>query len=122
MPHTCHATACEVAVPPAMWGCRRHWYMVPKPIRDRVWKHYRAGQEEDWKPTWAYLVAAREAVIAVAEKEGLEPDTKVYDVFMREFVQCCCGRNLRRGEIHQCSHERQPVVPQTCVPCQSKRS
>lgn len=82
MPHTCHATACTKNVPPEMWGCRRHWFMVPKQIRDRIWQHYRAGQEDDWEPSREYLEAAREAVVAVALKEGVEPDTSVYDVFL----------------------------------------
>lgn len=56
--------------------------MVPKAIRDRIWRHYREGQEDDWKPSREYLTAARDAVIAVAEKEGLEPDTRVYDRFL----------------------------------------
>lgn len=84
MPHTCHATACEKRVPPSMWGCKRHWFMVPKQIRDRVWATYRPGQEDDWKPTRAYLEAAKAAVVAVAEREGLEPDTRVYDAFLSD--------------------------------------
>jgi hypothetical protein len=58
--------------------------MVPKPIRDRIWRHYRKGQEDDWKPTKEYLIAAKEAVIAVAEKEKMVPDTSVYDMFLGE--------------------------------------
>ncbi len=85
MPHTCHATACEKRVPPSMWGCKRHWFMVPKPIRDRVWRYYRAGQESDWHPRREYLEAARDAVIAVARKEGVDPDTSVYDTFLASF-------------------------------------
>ena len=23
--------------------CRRHWYMVPKPLRDAIWQTYRDG-------------------------------------------------------------------------------
>jgi hypothetical protein len=59
--------------------------MVPKNIRDDIWLHYRAGQEDDWEPTKEYLKAAKEAVIAVAKKEGLEPDTSVYDMFLEKF-------------------------------------
>lgn len=82
MSHHCHATGCTVAVPPMMWGCRRHWFMVPKPIRDRIWATYRPGQCDDWQPSAAYCEAAREAVIAVARLEGREPDTELYDVFL----------------------------------------
>ena len=83
MGHTCHATGCTVAVPPEMWGCRRHWFMVPKAIRDRIWQTYRAGQCDDMNPDNAYLNAAKEAVIAVAKREGREPDTQVYDMFLK---------------------------------------
>ena len=82
MAHTCHATGCATPVTPAMWGCRRHWFMVPKPLRDAIWRHYRAGQESDWQPSVAYLNAAKAAVEAVAKREGLTPDTSVYDAFL----------------------------------------
>lgn len=84
MSHTCHATGCEKLVPPSMWGCRRHWFMVPKALRDRIWATYRAGQEDDWKPSRRYLEAAKAAVVAVAQKEGVKPDTRVYDAFLSE--------------------------------------
>lgn len=82
MSHTCHATGCKTAVPPNMWGCKRHWFMVPKPIRDRVWATYRPGQERDKDPSVPYLKAAREAVIAVAVLEGKIPDVSLYDAFL----------------------------------------
>jgi len=44
--------------------------MVPKPLQEEVWKHYRRGQEVDKDPSREYLVAARNAINAVAEKEG----------------------------------------------------
>lgn len=25
--HHCHWPGCDKPVPPAMWGCKRHWYM-----------------------------------------------------------------------------------------------
>lgn len=81
--HHCHATGCKANVPPSMWGCRKHWFMVPKAIRDRVWATYRPGQENDKRPSVEYLTAARAAVIAVANLEGIEPDTSVYDAFLK---------------------------------------
>ncbi len=83
MSHHCHATGCRTEVPPVMWGCFKHWMMVPRAIQNRVRRNYRPGQCEDWKPSKAYLEAARDAVIAVARQEGLEPDTKLYDAFLR---------------------------------------
>lgn len=81
--HTCHATDCVTPVPPTMWGCRKHWYMVPKTIRDRIWSTYRVGQCDDLNPSMDYCQAAKEAVIAVAQREGKQPDTRLYDLFMR---------------------------------------
>ena len=65
-----------------MFACRRHWFMVPKPIRYRIWATYRVGQCDDMNPSAAYCRAARDAVIAVATKEGREPDTALYDMFI----------------------------------------
>lgn len=58
--HTCHWPGCEAKVPPAMWGCRAHWYALPKALRDKVWKAYRPGQEVDKSPSPDYIAVARE--------------------------------------------------------------
>jgi len=70
MEHLCHAADCAIQVPPKMLMCRRHWFMVPKPIRDAIWSTYRPGQETDKNPSEAYLVNMRAAIKAVADKEG----------------------------------------------------
>ena len=57
--HTCHWPGCETAVPPAMWGCKAHWFKLPKALRDRIWATYRPGQEITKTPSAAYLDAAR---------------------------------------------------------------
>lgn len=80
MAHTCHATGCNVKVPPEMFMCKRHWFQLPKSLRDRVWATYRPGQCDDWQISHEYAEAAKAAVIFVAEKEGKEPDTSVYDM------------------------------------------
>ncbi len=59
--HHCHWTGCTTKVPPAMWGCRKHWYMLPDDLRARIWKAYRPGQEISKDPSTAYLTVAREA-------------------------------------------------------------
>jgi hypothetical protein len=84
MAHTCHATGCTTRTAPEMWGCRAHWFMVPKPIRDRIWKTYRVGQCDDKNPSKEYCQAAKDAVIAVARKEGLTPDTRLYDLYLSQ--------------------------------------
>ena len=86
MAHTCHATGCEKECKPEFWGCAKHWFMVPKRIRDRIWATYRPGQCDDWKPSREYCMAAKEAVIAVAKKEGIAPNTTLYDAFLRHML------------------------------------
>lgn len=81
--HTCHATDCTSPVPPEMWGCKKHWFMVPREIRNRIWATYRIGQCDDLNPSMEYCQAAKDAVIAVAKVEGRQPDTRLYDAFMR---------------------------------------
>lgn len=61
MSHTCHWNDCEVEVPPKMWGCKKHWFMLPLHIRQRIWATYRPGQEIDKQPSEAYLDAAMDA-------------------------------------------------------------
>lgn len=68
--HYCHAIDCDEEVPPAILMCKRHWYMVPKEIRDLVWKYYVPGQEARKDPTKKYLAIMQRAINAVAIKEG----------------------------------------------------
>lgn len=70
MSHHCHADGCDEPVPPAMFMCRRHWYMVPRPLQRAIWATYRRGQEIDKRPSDAYLLNADQAVRVVAGKEG----------------------------------------------------
>lgn len=57
-PHTCHWPGCTRQVPPAMWGCKPHWFKLPKKLRDRIWDTYRPGQERDMDPSDDYIEAA----------------------------------------------------------------
>lgn len=59
-PHHCHWPGCPERVPPAKWGCKRHWMMLPEYLRDRIWAAYRPGQEKDMRPSREYLAVARE--------------------------------------------------------------
>lgn len=58
--HTCHWPGCEKQVPPAMWGCRFHWYILPQHLRNKIWGAFRPGQEEDLNVSKRYLKVARE--------------------------------------------------------------
>lgn len=56
--HTCHWLGCKKEVPPAMWGCKTHWFRLPKKLRDQIWATYVPGQEIRKDPSDAYLKAA----------------------------------------------------------------
>lgn len=59
--HHCHWPGCERQVPPAMWGCRSHWYSLPGDLRRDIWRSYAPGQEATGRPSAAYVAAARAA-------------------------------------------------------------
>jgi hypothetical protein len=42
-----------------MWGCKDHWFTLPKFLRDRIWATYRPGQEVRKDPSLEYIVAAQ---------------------------------------------------------------
>lgn len=85
--HTCHAIDCGKEVPPEMLMCGRHWFTVPKFLRDRVWATYRDGQCDSFDPTNAYCEAAKAAVIAVAEKEGRTIDPNDPKILLYDMLQ-----------------------------------
>lgn len=58
--HACHWPGCKREVPPRLWGCKRHWFALPKRLRDRIWAAYEPGQEITKTPSAAYLAAARD--------------------------------------------------------------
>lgn len=70
MIHTCHAKGCNKAVAPKYLMCGRHWSMVPKPQQAEIWRHYRPGQEEDKRPSAAYVTVMKAAIDAVDLAEG----------------------------------------------------
>jgi hypothetical protein len=51
----CPIQGCGDQIDPSRLMCRRHWYTVPKELRDRVWASWRSGQG-------AYSREHREAV------------------------------------------------------------
>jgi hypothetical protein len=40
----CPVAGCRDQIDPSRLMCRRHWYLVPKQVRDRVWATWRSGQ------------------------------------------------------------------------------
>ena len=71
--HTCHWPGCTRRVPPAMWGCKPHWFRLPKGLRNAIWRAYEPGQEISKAPSAAYVEAARAAQrwIAAQDKGGV---------------------------------------------------
>lgn len=59
-PHTCHWPGCDRQVPPAMWGCKQHWFRLPRRLREKLWRAYRPGQEEDLNVSDEYFAVAGE--------------------------------------------------------------
>ena len=71
MSHECHAIGCHQDVPPRMFMCKTHWFMLPKALRDAVWCEYVPGQERRKDPTEAYLNVTQRCRRFVAVKEGI---------------------------------------------------
>lgn len=68
--HTCHWPGCTHQVPPAMWGCRPHWYTLPKHLRTAIWEAYVPGQEIRMDPSPQYLAVARTVQRWIAAQES----------------------------------------------------
>lgn len=66
--HTCHWPDCGKAVPPAMWGCKQHWFQLPLRLRNLIWRTYRPGQEIDKRPSPEYIEAAKEVQAWIASR------------------------------------------------------
>ncbi len=80
MKHTCHWPDCGTEVPPAMWGCRAHWFKLPKAFRDVIWREYRPGQEIDKRPSERYLTIAKLVQGWIAGKVKMRADGVGFDV------------------------------------------
>jgi hypothetical protein len=56
--HICGWPECRRPVPLEMWGCKAHWFSLPKEIRDEIWQAYTRGK---LSPEW---LAANEKAVA----------------------------------------------------------
>jgi len=65
--HECHWPGCDKQVPPAMWGCKVHWFALPQRLRNAIWRTYQPGQEKTMTPSADYLAAADEVQRWIAE-------------------------------------------------------
>lgn len=68
--HTCHWPGCNKQVPPALWGCRPHWFALPKYLRNKVWMTYQIGQEVNMTPSQEYLDVVNEVQMWIEENYG----------------------------------------------------
>ena len=66
MPHKCHAEGCNVAGPPRLLMCLKHWRMVPRHLQKEVWRYYRPGQEITKDPSPEYLEVMQKAIESVS--------------------------------------------------------
>lgn len=57
----CAAPTCSITISRKFLMCRQHWYQVPKPIRDEVWRSYK----EEGVLSEAYIAAVDAAVASV---------------------------------------------------------
>ncbi len=71
--HHCHWPGCQRQVPPAMWGCRAHWYSLPIDLRSAIWRTYSPGQEVSGTPGRAYVDAARAVQEWIAKNHPQPP-------------------------------------------------
>src|SRR5260221_9914101 len=60
----CPVPGCGDLIDPSRLMCRRHWYRVPKHLRDQVWATWRSGQgthsREHYETVRMAIVACQE--------------------------------------------------------------
>ena len=67
--HKCAARSCDKRISLNLLMCGRHWMLLPRRIRERIWSEYHKGIADGTHPTGAYALAVDEAVRAVDGKE-----------------------------------------------------
>jgi hypothetical protein len=53
-----------------MWGCKAHWFKLPKHLRDEIWRTYAPGQEITKTPSFSYRQAAMRVQKWIEAKEA----------------------------------------------------
>ena len=67
----CAAFKCGARIAPSFLMCRRHWAMVPQPIKEEVWAAYRAHDRD------ASLMACMKATKSILDFEAEMGDGKL---------------------------------------------
>ena len=73
--HHCHWPGCDKQVSPAMWGCKAHWFRLPRALRNKIWAAYQPGQEIDGTPSREYVEIALEVRAWITAKDERKPTT-----------------------------------------------
>ncbi len=68
--HHCHWPGCTKQCPPAMWGCKGHWFALPAALRAKVWRAYVPGQEVSMTPSDEYMKVAEEVQRWIASRDA----------------------------------------------------
>jgi len=93
--HGCHWIGCKKKCPPAMWGCKEHWFKLPKKLRDKIWATYMPGQEINKNPSEEYLAVADEVRDWIKANDVRTPKKK-------DRMLCTCGNLTRRDICGKC--------------------
>lgn len=93
--HHCHWPGCQAKVPPAMWGCRKHWYALPVHLRNAIWRTFRPGQEQAKNPSPAYIEAARDVQDWIKAHSQNWPSAKPKPVEQATLMDLPVQRNPR---------------------------
>ena len=77
---TCAVPSCHVTVERGMLMCKSHWFSLPKPLRDDVWRTWRAVQANrrgtlTAEQQLARIAAYRDAVRAAQDYLATVPKT-----------------------------------------------
>lgn len=79
--HHCHWPGCNRDVPPAKWGCTKHWYALPAELRRKIWRSFQPGQEISKRPSAEYLRVAREVQDWIAANHPDAGDAHMPELF-----------------------------------------
>lgn len=65
----CRVPRCNEQIDPSRLMCRRHWYRVPKPLRDQVWATWQSGRGTS---SGEHQTAVHMAIAACRDRAGAE--------------------------------------------------
>lgn len=78
--HGCHWPGCTKAVPPAAWGCKKHWMRLPYYLRTKIWDAYRPTQEISKTPSREYVSVAHEVQAWIEKNTSPQERGMTYDL------------------------------------------